>query len=336
MTNVGIIGLGMMGSTHLDVYAKHAGVKIVAIADINPARLSGQEKAVANVEGQAQGGIDLSGVKRFPEGKELIADPDVQLVDICLPTPLHMEYAIAALEAGKHVLVEKPIARTHDQAIALANAAARSGNISMCAMCMRFWPGWAWLKKAIDNKTYGKVVAAHFRRVTSHPGGDFYLNGDDCGGAVLDLHIHDTDFVQYCFGTPKAVFSRGYEKITDKIDHVFTHYIYDDGPTVTAEGGWAMTPGFGFQMQYTVNFENATVEFSFDGKDQVRLIEAGKEPQMIDVGAGLGYEHEIAYLLEHINNNQAPSTVTMKQAAESVRIVEAEVQSIATGQIVNL
>src|SRR5690606_28306085 len=130
-------------------------------------------------------------------------------------------------------------------------------------------------------------------------------------------------------GTPKAVFSRGYEKITDKIDHVFTHYIYDEGPTVTAEGGWAMTPGFGFQMQYTVNFENATVEFSFDGKDQVRLIEAGKEPQMIDVGAGLGYEHEIAYLLEHINNNQAPSTVTMKQAAESVRIVEAEVQSIA-------
>src|SRR5690606_38856314 len=128
-----------MGSTHLDVYAKHAGVKIVAIADINPARLSGQEEAVANVEGQAQGGIDLSGVKRYPEGKELIADPDVQLVDICLPTPLHMEYAIAALEAGKHVLVEKPMARTHDQAIALANAAARSGNISMCAMCMRFW-----------------------------------------------------------------------------------------------------------------------------------------------------------------------------------------------------
>ena len=82
-----------------------------------------------------------------------------------------------------------------------------------------------------------------------------------CGGAILDLHIHDTDFVQHCFGKPKAVFSRGYSRPTNAIDHVLTHYLYDDVPLVTAEGGWAMTPGFGFQMQYTVNFERATAVF---------------------------------------------------------------------------
>jgi predicted dehydrogenase len=334
--NVGIIGMGMMGSTHLDVYAKRDDVSIVAVSDANPDRLSGEEVASANVEGQAQGGVDLSKARRYAEGRDLIADPDVQLVDICLPTPMHLDYAVAALEAGKHLLVEKPLARTHADAVALAEAAGKSGGMSMCAMCMRFWPGWVWLKKAIEDKTYGKVLAAHFRRVTSHPGGAFYLDGDACGGAILDLHIHDTDFVQYCFGTPGSVFSRGYSKHTGKVDHIVTQYIYDDGPAVSAEGGWAMAEGFGFQMQYTVNFEHATVEFSFDGKDQVRLIEAGKEPRVVDVGDGMGYEHEIAYFLDRINKNEPPRTVTLSDAAESVRIVEAEAKSIATGRIVSL
>jgi predicted dehydrogenase len=334
--NVGIIGLGMMGSTHLDVYAKREDVQIYAVSDIIPARLSGEEVAAGNVEGQAQGGADLSRTKRYPEGKLLIADPQVQLVDICLPTPIHMEYAVAALEAGKHVMVEKPLARTHADAMTLADAAAQSTGMSMCGMCMRFWPGWDWLKKAIEENTYGKVLAAHFRRVASHPGGPFYLDGDACGGAVLDLHIHDTDFIQYCFGTPAAVFSRGYAKITGQIDHVVTQYIYDDGPAVSAEGGWAMADGFGFQMQYTVNFEHATAEFSFDGKNNLRLIESGKEPCMLEVGDGMGYEREIDYFLKCIQNNVAPGTVTPAQAAESVRIVEAEAESIASGQIVKL
>jgi predicted dehydrogenase len=100
--------------------------------------------------------------------------------------------------------------------------------------------------------------------------------------------------------------------------------------------GEAKADVFGFQMQYTVNFQNATVEFSFDGKDQVRLVEVGKEPRMIDVGDGMGYEHEIAYFLDSINKNVPPSTVTLSQAAESIRIVEAEARSITTSQIVNL
>ena len=336
MINIGIIGMGMMGSTHLDAYAKRTDVRIVAVSDAHPDRLSGKESISSNIAGPTQGGIDLSKARRYAEGMDLIADPEVQLVDICLPTPMHLDYAVAALEAGKHLLVEKPLARTHADAVALAEAAAKSSGMSMCAMCMRFWPGWVWLKKAVEDKTYGKVLAAHFRRVTHHPGGAFYLDGDACGGAILDLHIHDTDFVQYCFGTPKAVFSRGYTKHTSQIDHVVTQYLYDDGPTLSAEGGWAMAEGFGFQMQYTVNFEHATAEFSFDGKDQLRLIESGKEPRMVDAGDGMGYEHEIAYFLDCLNKNESPRTVTLSEAAESVRIVEAEVKSIATGLIVSL
>ena len=336
MTKVGIIGLGMMGSTHLDAYAKHDKAKIAAISDINPARLSGEDKAAGNVEGQAQGGIDLSGAKRYPEGMELIADNDVELVDICLPTPMHMEYAIAALNAGKHVLVEKPVSRTHADALKLTEAAKKASTFTMCGMCMRFWPGWDWLKKTIDARTYGEVLSAQFRRVASHPGGEFYLDGEACGGGALDLHIHDTDFIQYCFGTPKTVYSRGYSRNTSKTDHILTQYIYSDGKLVFAEGGWAMADGFGFQMQFTVNFEKATAEFSFDGNSNLRLAEPGKEPRMLDVGTGMGYEREIDYLLNCIEQGTAPSTVTLAQAAESVRIVEAELNSVASGRAVDL
>lgn len=336
MIQVGVIGLGMMGSTHLDVYAKRDDVNIAAISDINPKRLSGEESARGNIEGQAKGGLDLSSVKRYPEGKQLIADADVQLVDICLWTHLHQEYAIAALRAGQHVLLEKPLCRTYAEAKALAEEAKKAKGLAMCAMCMRFWPGWVWLKRAIDERTYGKVLAAHFRRVAAHPGGDFYKNGDACGGAILDLHIHDTDFVQFCFGTPQAVFSRGYRKETNQIDHLTTHYLYDGGPMVVAEGGWAMSKGFGFQMQYTINFERATAVFHFDGKDNLRLCEPGKEPRMVELSEGMGYAYEIAYFLDCIKNNRRPDTVTLDQAAESVRIVEAENRSIAEGQVVKL
>ncbi|MFA7236637.1 MAG: Gfo/Idh/MocA family oxidoreductase, partial [Phycisphaeraceae bacterium] len=146
-----------MGNTHLDVYAKRKDVKVLAISDIDPDRLSGKARATGNIEGQAKGAFDLATVRRYDEGMKLIADPDVELVDICLWTPLHVEFALAALKAGKHVLVEKPLGINTADARKLVVAAKKSKKMIMCAMCVRFWPGWDWLKDAVANKTYGKV-----------------------------------------------------------------------------------------------------------------------------------------------------------------------------------
>lgn len=332
MINVGVIGIGMMGNTHLDVYAKRKDVKVLAISDIDPDRLSGKARAAGNIEGQAQGGFDLATVRRYDEGMKLIADPDVELVDICLWTPLHMEFALAALKAGKHVLVEKPLAINTAEARKLVAAAKKSKKMVMCAMCMRFWPGWDWLKDAVANKTYGKVMSAHFRRVASHPGGKFYSDGKRCGGAALDLHIHDTDFVQYCFGKPKAVQSFGYRKITSAIDHIVTRYDYGEkGPMIVAEGGWAMAAGFGFKMQYTVNFADATAIFDLAAANPLTLIRGGKS-EPVTLPAGMGYEREIDYLIGCIASGRKPKTVTLDSAAMSVAIVEAEVRSVAGGK----
>jgi predicted dehydrogenase len=335
MLKVGVIGIGMMGSTHLDVYSKLKGVKVVAVADLIPERREGRAVVAGNVKGQSQGGVNFAAFTQYDEGMKLIADPEVDIVDICLPTPLHSRYAISALKAGKHVLTEKPFARNGREADQLAKVAKQAKPMLMCAMCMRFWPAWAWLKEAIVAKTYGKVLAAQFRRVTSHPGGPFYSKGEACGGAILDLHIHDTDFIQYCFGKPDAVFSRGYARNTNRPDHVITQYLYKHVPLVVAEGGWAMTPGFGFQMQYTVNFEKATAVFDLSAPNQLTLIQDGKS-KPVTVKAGMGYQHEITYFLDCIRKGSRPRAVEPASAALSVKIVEAEARSLKTGKPVSI
>jgi predicted dehydrogenase len=338
MIRVGVIGLGMMGQTHLDVYAKRPDVKVVAISDRDADRLSGKTRAAGNVEGQAQGAFDLSQARPYSEGMDLIKDKDVDLVDICLATPLHVEYAIAALKKGKHVLVEKPLARLAKDGQKLAKAAAKAKGLSMCAMCMRFWPGWTFLKEAIDKQTYGPVLAASFRRLASMPPGAFYANGELSGGAILDLHIHDADFVQFLFGLPDAVLSRGYTKTSGQYDHVITHYLYESGrgaPLITAEGAWCMQPPFEFRMQYQVNFANATAVFDLLSATQLALYRNGQK-ETIPLDPRMGYEHEIAYFLDCINKGERPKTVTLEDAANAVALIEAEAKSIATGKPVKV
>jgi predicted dehydrogenase len=335
MLNVGVIGIGMMGSTHLDAYAKVKGARVVAVADLIEDRREGRTLTAGNVKGQSQGGINFSRFRKYEEGLQLIADPALDIVDICLPTPLHAKYAIAALKAGKHVLTEKPFALNSREASLLVNTARHSKTMLMCAMCMRFWPAWTWLKDVVATKTYGKVLSAQFRRVASHPGGPFYSNGDSCGGALLDLHIHDTDYIQHCFGKPDAVFSRGYSKETNRIDHVATQYIYKHIPLVIAEGGWSMARGFGFQMQYTVNFEQATASFDLAAQDQLSVITGGKRTA-IKVKDGMGYQHEIAYFVDCIRRGVRPRMVEPASAALSVKIVEAEARSVRTGKPVKV
>jgi predicted dehydrogenase len=301
------------------------------VADLIEDRREGRTVVAGNVKGQSQGGRDFSAFRKYAEGMDLIADPGLDIVDICLPTPLHARYARAALAAGKHVMTEKPFARTAREADQLVQAAARSRKLLMCAMCMRFWPAWAWLKEAIDRRTYGRVLAAQFRRVASHPGAAFYRDGKACGGAILDLHIHDTDFVHYCFGKPAAVYSRGYTSCTGAIDHLLTHYVYDRGPLVTAEGGWSMAPGFGFQMQYTVNFERATAVFDLAAAEPLRLVRGGTS-RPVKVKAGMGYQHEIVYFVTCVRTGARLRAVEPASAALSVRIVEAEEKSIRTGR----
>src|SRR6185436_17151965 len=198
-------------------------------------------------------------------------------------------------------------------------------------MCLRFWPEWAWVRNAIVSKTYGKTLSARFRRVAEPPGWGHknFFDGAESGGALFDLHVHDTDFIQHCFGPPQNVFSNGYSKISGAIDHVVTQYEYPGGPIVHAEGTWAMTEGFGFNMSYTVNFETATVDYDIArGADALRICEKAKPARFHKCEGPDGYARELQLMLDSIQNGTAPTIVTAADALKAVEICEAEEKSV--------
>ncbi len=333
--NIGIIGLGMMGRTHYESYQEIDGASVVAVSDQNPTRAGGDLTGTGgNVLKGGVSQLPMDKIRGTTEAAELIAMKDVEIIDICVPTPQHVELVVAALKAGKHVLCEKPLARTTAEAEAIAAAAKTSKGMFMPAMCMRFWPQWVWLKKAVAEKRYGAVRAATFRRVAQMPPG-WYKDGKASGGAALDLHIHDSDFVQYLFGMPRAVSSRGYVGTTGEIDHMSTQFFYDNVPLVTAEGGWVMADGFGFTMQYTVNFENATADFDL-AREQPLKLSQGDKNEPVDCGPGFGYVAELRYFVDCVKKGQKPTIVTADDGVRSIKIVEAEVKSVRSGETVRV
>ncbi|MEO0631512.1 MAG: Gfo/Idh/MocA family oxidoreductase, partial [Planctomycetota bacterium] len=199
---VGIVGFGFMGRTHASAYrwaAEHAKlpVEITMVAD-------GRGEAAFDATGGNIGDDDMpiraSDVRTVTDARELFASDDVDLVSICTPTDTHVDLAIAALEASKSVLVEKPVATSTDaiERLAVAADAARSTSGVTCspAMCMRFWPEWAWLKSTIESGELGPVHSASFSRLGAAPAwSGFYADESVSGGAILDLHVHDVDFI---------------------------------------------------------------------------------------------------------------------------------------------
>jgi predicted dehydrogenase len=338
--NIGIAGIGFMGATHIKAYLKIPGAQVGAICDSSRLPVNGDLSGlVGNIGDNRPLQLDMAQVKAYSRFEELLADPKIDLVDLCVPTPQHHPLCLAALQAGKHVLCEKPMARTSAQCREIVAAAAKAKGFFMPAMVMRFWPEWAWLKKAIDQKTYGKALAARFRRVSPPPGWSraSYFKGEDSGGALLDFHIHDSDFVQFCFGRPHSVFSVGTTCFSGAIDHVLTSYQVPGGIPIAAEASWLMTEGYGFKMEYTVNFEKATVDYDIGrGTDALKLYEEGQQPRVIPSASEDGYVMELRHMIESIQRGTPPSIVTAADGLSAVEICEAEEKSTQSGAVTKL
>ena len=342
MVRVGIIGMGFMGRTHYGVYEQIEGAQVTAIADSDPKRAKGDlSEGWGNLSTGAVTQLPMDRIRGVTDWRELLAMDDVDVVDVCLPTTTHAEIVPAALASGKHVLCEKPLARTAAEARRIADAAAGAKGLFMPAMCMRFWPEWEWLKQAVDDGRYGRVLSAVFHRVGTIPAG-WYANGTLSGGGLLDLHVHDTDFVYHLFGKPSGVFSRGYKGNSGEIDHVVTQYIYDDAggagprpgtPLVVAEGAWTAAEGFGFRMRYTVHFERATADFDLFGSPDTLVVSSGGKSEPVKVAQQNGYVGEIAYFLECVRSGQTPRRVTAEDGVVGLQIIEAERRSVESGRV---
>ncbi len=334
--NVAVVGLGFMGVTHLRAYEQLPGAKIVAVCDAVRLPVNGVLQGVA---GNIKKSDDIHlgpQVKVFRKLEDVLADAEVELVDLCTPTPLHPEQAIAALKAGKHVLCEKPLARTSASAREILKTQESAPGFLMPAMCMRFWPGWSWLKQVVEEETYGRVMAARFRRMSEMPAWSkqgTYTGATDLGGALFDLHIHDTDFVQFLFGQPASVFSSGVTGAGGSINHVVTQYVYPGGPAVYAEGSWLLTKGF--NMFYTLHCERATLDFDLSrGAEAMHVTETGKDLRVIKYDGPDGYSEEVRYVVECVSQRKRPTIVTARDGLSALEICEAEEKSARTGQVV--
>ena len=335
---VGVIGLGFMGRTHIRSYRRAAAEghpnRLVAVCDPDPARRAGALGQKGNLEPELPDEplFDPADVRGYAAPEELLADAEIDLVSICSPTDTHVDLGIAALRAGKHVLLEKPVALASPEVERLRVVADEAGQLCMPAMCMRFWPGWRWLKEKIESGEYGPVRSLVFRRLGSRPGWSpgFYADLMKSGGALFDLHIHDSDFVHWCFGRPQAVSTAG------TIAHLTTAYRFADGPAhVIAEGGWDHAEGFAFRMGYTVVFERATADFDLLRTPTLVLSREGTASP-VELADETGYDAEIRHMLAGVAAGAEHLDATVADALELTLLLEAERRSLETGRTVEL
>jgi predicted dehydrogenase len=340
MIKVGQLGWGAIGNVHGRVYQAMPDVKVVALADVEPDRL---EK-----------GAKFMQATPYASAEELIRDADVDVIDVCLPTYMHAEYAIKAMERGRHVLSEKPMALNLEQCDAMIAAQKRTGKTLMIAHCVRFWTEYSYLKEVYDDKRFGELRLLSMSRVgsqTTKSWQNWMLNPELSGTQTVDRHIHDTDFICYLLGKPDAVRTIG-DVDASGLSHVSTHYIYSDGPTVFAEGGGNIPPGYKMRMSWRAVFDKATVDYDrsntpmlmvypWEGKPyEPELVipysaEASSESTGLNITSLGAYYNEIRYFIDCLKAGRTPSVVTPEQARETIKVALGEVKSGVSGEKVS-
>ncbi|GAB3394657.1 Gfo/Idh/MocA family oxidoreductase [Humibacter soli] len=185
---VAIVGPGTIGAAHAAAW-REVGAEVSHLVSRRPdARLADAPHAVT-----------------VTDYATVLADPTVDIVTICTPTPTHREFAIAALRAGKHVLLEKPIALTIDNAQAIAREAEGSDGVLMVAHVVRFFDGYARVRQAVADGHVGHPLHVRAERAIAPPDTPWWYEEDRSGGVAVDLGIHDLDQANLLLGEPIAV-----------------------------------------------------------------------------------------------------------------------------------
>jgi len=330
MLRVGLIGLGFMGRGHLDVYLRleeeGVPVKLVAICDVDSNKF--QNKFLPGNVNIGNKKYDFSRYRLYSDFNEMLEKEELDYVDIVLPTYLHAEATVKALNKGMHVLCEKPMALNLEECQAMINAAERNNRKLMIGHCLRFWPEYEYLKECVVKKEFGEILGGYFFRGGSTPKWsykDWLLQKDKSGGALLDQHVHDIDTINWLFGMPKGVSTVGKNVIKGSgYDIVSTHYIYEDGKVVTAEDDWVLNGDYGFEMRFRVNFEKGNIVYE---KGVLKVNPNNGKSFTPDLPKDNGYYREIKYFTNAILKNTSIEIAPPYSSMETIKIALAEIKS---------
>jgi predicted dehydrogenase len=341
MVRVGLAGLGFMGGTHAQCHAALPNVELVAVADVEQDR---REKFA-----------ETYGAKPFASLDEMLASADVDMVDICLPTYLHREAVGKVAAAGKDVLCEKPMAMTVADCDAMIAATQKAGVKLMIGQVLRFWPEYVVIKEILDSGRLGKIKWASATRMSPPPTWswrEWLFDPKLSGGAVLDLHIHDLDTLQWMLGKPATVSAAGVKTKRGGLDNVLTTLTGHPGGQVSfAEGSLDLAPGFPFTMGLKVDCEGGTIELNTRLSPSLLVAPAGggiEHPEVpaIEVptvaGAGSagnisalgGYFVEVKYFVDCVDKGERPTRVPAEEAKSAVALCLAATKAAETGQAV--
>ncbi len=341
MIKVGLVGYGFMGHMHAQCHVATGKSQITAVADVE------QDK---RDEAKAKYGCEV-----YATVEEMLAQADIDMVDICTPTYLHAEHVIAAARSARHILCEKPMALSVAECDKMIDEANATGVSLMVAHVIRFWPEYQVVKQLVDSMQFGAVLQVSARRL-SPPASWCWQNwlNDPAksGGAVMDLHVHDQDYINYLIGAPTKMQAQGTQGTGGGWDAVMAIGSgYPGGAKSDAEGSLMMSSSFPFGMGLIVACEKASIKLD-SGALQTLMVYPNEgvpyapelpEPQIgasTETSGNLsslgGYFNEIQYFLSCLASGCKPTVVTPEDAREAVRVCVAVRQSAESGQDVEL
>lgn len=347
MIRVGMIGIGFIGWIHWLAYHRRGGVKVVAISESIPERLAGDWRNIKGNFGPPGEQVDLSGINTYANLDDLLRDPQVELVDITLPTFLHADIAVRALEAGKHVFCEKPMALKLVDCERMVAAAKNANRLLMIGHVLPFFPEYDWARQVIQSGDYGRVRGGAFRRIISDPTWiKNFWSPERIGGPMLDLHVHDAHFIRLVFGMPQEVTTSG--RLRDGLPE-FWHSQFrfaDRELVVEATSGTIDQQGRAFTHAFEIHLEQATLAFDFaviggEGRylcepmllDSSGNVEFPKLPGGDPVDA---FVNELREVTCSVSEGKASEILGAILAQDAIRLCEKQSESLVEGRTVKI
>ena len=338
MIKVGIAGIGFMGWIHYLAYQSRADVQVVAICSSDEAKRAGDWLDIKGNFGPPARQVDLAGIKAYETLDEMVADPNVDLVDLCTPPAAHLEGIVAVANAGKHVFCEKPLGLTLADCDQALQACQQRQVQLFVGHVLPFFNEYLFALQAAQDKRYGDLLGGNFKRVVSDPTWlpDFY-DPKIVGGPLLDLHVHDAHFIRLLFGMPTAVHSVG-RKRGQVVSHCQSVFEFRDREySVAATSGVIDQQGRPFNHSYEIHFEQATLQFEFaaftDEPEsmplKVLLADGSIErPELGDGDPVFAFEREVSELVGCLEAGQASMILDATLARDAVEICRMQAQQV--------
>lgn len=327
MTRIGVIGAGFMGTTHAKAWAATDArlTAVLAGADTPPAVLADRFHAQA-----------------FDELEPFLDAVDV--VDVCAPTHLHAELTLAAARAGKHVICEKPLARTPEDGAAMVAVCRDAGVQLLVAHVVRFFPEYVAAKAAVDRGAIGEPAVLRLSRTTFQPrkpADNWFVDPEKSGGLVFDLMVHDLDFVRWIAGEVTSVYARSVRAARPRVggDHAIAVLRHRGGAISHVEGSWAYPPPH-FQTRGEIAGSAGVVSWDSERSDPVRARlrqeEGGGDiPLAASTLAEDPYTTQIRHFLAVLRGQEQP-IVTAEDGLAALRLAAAVARSIEQDRVVEL